>query len=112
MRLSLAVVMVLFLFGCSGDNSTKEMTIDPDDPEAYHENKYFDAYVLSKSINSFSVVDELDDKSSKVIVTMANKDDRSLIRKLKRKQKVRIWHDYLRESLPGQTTAYHVEVLE
>ena len=112
MRLFVAVVIVIFLIGCTSNNSTDKMNNDPNDLTAFHEDKYFDAYILSKSWNSFSVVDDLDNKSSKKIVTMVNSDDKSVIRSLKKKQKVRIWYDSLRESYPGQTTAYRVEVLE
>lgn len=112
MRHFVAVVMMFFLFGCSIGNSPEEMTSNPDDPGAYHEDKYFDAYVLSKRINTFSVTDEPGNKGGEIIVTMANKKDRSVINTISKKQKVRIWHDYIRESYPGQTTAYRVEVLE
>ena len=112
MRFFVAVVIVFFLIGCTSNNSTEETFNDTNELTKYHEDKYFDAYILLKSWNSFSVVDDLDNKSSKKIVTMANNDDNSVIRSLKKKQKVRIWYDYLRESFPGKTTAYRVEVLD
>lgn len=112
LRLFVAVVIVFFLIGCTSNDSTEKTYIDTNDLTSFHEDKYIDVYILSKSWNTFSVVDELDNKSSKMIVTMANSDDKSVIRKLKKKQKVRIWYDFLRESYPGQTTAYRVEVLE
>ena len=98
MRLFVAVVIVFFLIGCTSNNSTEETFSDTNDLTAFHEDKYIDVYILSKSWNSFSVVDDLDNKSSKKIVTMANSDDNSVIRSLKKKQKVRIWYDSLRES--------------
>lgn len=112
MRLFVAVVIVFFLIGCTSNTSTEETFIDTNDLTAFHEDKYIDVYILSKSWNSFSVVDELDNKSSKKIVTMANSDDNSVIRSLKKKQKVRIWFDTIRESYPGKTKAYRVEVLD
>ena len=112
MRLFVAVVIVFFLIGCTSNNSADKMNNDTNDLTAFHEDKYFDVYILSKSWNSFSVVDDLDNKSSKMIVTMANSDDNSVIKTLKKKQKVRIWYDSFRESYPGQTTAYRVEVLD
>ena len=112
MRLFVAVVIVIFLIGCTSKNSTVETFNDTNDLTAFHEDKYIDVYILSKSWNSFSVVDDLDNKSSKKVVTMANSDDKSVIKSLKKKQKVRIWYDSFRESYPGQTTAYRVEVLD
>lgn len=112
LRRFVAVMMVFFLMGCASNNSINERDNDANELTQYHEDKYFDAYVLSKKINTFSVSDEPGDKGSEIIVTMANKQDRSLINTIKKKQKVRIWHDNIRESFPGQTTAYRVEVLE
>lgn len=112
MRFFIAMSMLFFLIGCSSTTSTDETAIDSDDLTAYHEDKYFDAFVLSKGINSFSIVDDLDNQGGEIRVTMADKKDKSVISTLKEKDKVRIWHDFIRESYPGQTMAYRVEVLE
>lgn len=98
--------------GCSGMNSADQLDDDSDGLTAYHEDKYFDAFVLSKGINTFTVVDDIDNKSGEMIVSMAEETDKSSVRTLKKNDKVRIWYDLILESYPAKTRAYRVEVLE
>ncbi|MDS9472994.1 DUF3221 domain-containing protein [Sporosarcina pasteurii] len=111
MRFLIAMSMVLFLMGCSSTNPVDELDVDSDDLTAYHEDKYFDAFVISKGINTFTIIDDLDNKSGEIIVSMEGKD-KSSIRTLKKNDKVRIWHDVILESYPAKTRAYRIEVLE
>lgn len=111
MRIFISISMIFLLIGCSSAKSQDEFVIYSNDLTAYHENKYFDGFVHSKRVNTFTVVDDVNNTSGQIIVTMDDKADNRMIETLKKNDKVRIWNDLILESNPAKTKAYRVEVL-
>lgn len=81
-----------------------------------------EGYVASKRMNSIWVVSEpliIGERSpgftpSPYLIVSPHQDvkGRNIFKKLKVNQKVRVYGDYLRESNPGKTTAYLIEIIE
>lgn len=108
MRVFIAVLLLIFLTGCAGNATPKEQSSSEISGYTdYSENKFIEGEVVSKRINSFTMVD--DKTNEEIIVTMY--DEKSM-RLVKRNKRVRVWFDYLRESNPGQTKAHRVELIE
>ncbi|WP_172371976.1 DUF3221 domain-containing protein [Sporosarcina jiandibaonis] len=108
MRMFIVILLLIFLTGCAGNPTPTEQ--ETPDYAAYSENKFIEGEVVSKRINSFTMVDDM--TNGKIIVTMYDENDKKSMKSVKRNERVRVWFDHLRESNPGQTRAHRVEIIE
>ena len=123
-RLFAAVILIsALLFIVNGLKSNKGTSVDVADLPENHFT--MDGYVVSKRMNTIWVADERVSiwrrvvgyvtsdygKGSVIVSRHEDAEDRNLFHGLKINQRVRIYGDNLKESFPGKTSAYYIELI-